>query len=239
MTGLPLGGGRLEGAAESVHLAPLVGLLEGLAVAAVLYAAGEAAGGLAAAALALVAHLAVTGGLHLDGFSDYSEAVLSRARGGEAERILSDPRRGSFAVAATSTLLAARLGLLAEALSAPLAVATAYTASAYAMVLYLALSPPGGSGLGPLFKSRLTPWRLASSTMLAAAAASALAALDSLALTGSPAAHAAAALAAAGVAPLVALDSARRLGRASGDAAGFTFESALTASLAAAALAGG
>ena len=148
LTALPLGGGSLEGAARSIHLAPLAGLLVGSLVAAAYTAGLEVLPPPGAAALALAAHLAVTGGLHLDGFADYSEVVLARARGGDAERILRDPRRGGMALAAVSTLAAARLGLLASQ-PHPALVAASYVAAAWSLHLYLALHPPArGPGGG-------------------------------------------------------------------------------------------
>lgn len=43
-------------------------------------------------------HIAITGGIHIDGFSDYMDLIGSRKRGKEAGEVLKDPRKGSFGV---------------------------------------------------------------------------------------------------------------------------------------------
>ncbi len=43
-------------------------------------------------------HIAITGGIHIDGFSDYMDLIGSRKRGEEASKVLKDPRKGSFGV---------------------------------------------------------------------------------------------------------------------------------------------
>ncbi len=222
LTSLPLGGGSLEGAARSIHLAPLAGLVVGIAVTAPYLLLLQTALPSVAAATAIASHLIATGGLHLDGFADYSEALLARARGEAAERILRDPRRGGMALAAVSTLVAARLGLLISE-PHPALVASSYVAAGWSLHLYLALHPePSEAGrrrLGEFFRAHAGGLRkMLVSTILALALATGLSLLS-----GNPMVLTAM-IAAPVTAFLVSRDSASRLGRASGDAAGLVYE---------------
>ena len=225
MTRLPVGPGSLEGAARSLHLAPLVGLLEGLVVAGVLYALAGV-DRLLAASTALAAHLALTGGLHMDGFSDYAEALAAEARGEVAERILGDARRGSYAIAWTVVLLLARFSLLACFTREPVAVVASYVAAAESLYAYIALGRGRPRGLGGLFMVHAKNRRRAVANIAVLLASIVLPALLGLgALVLAPL------LVAAIVSWLTAWDSYRRLGRPSGDAAGFTYEATLTLAL--------
>ena len=232
LTSLPLGGGNLEGAARSIHLAPLAGLVVGIAVAAPYWLLLQTAPPSVAAAVAIASHLIATGGLHLDGFADYSEALLARARGEAAERIIRDPRRGGMALAAVSTLVAARLGLLISG-PHPALVASSYVAAGWSLHLYLALHPEPREavrqGLGEFFRAHAGgPSKMLVSTILTLALAIVLAVIS-----GNP--WVLTAMIAAPVAAfLVTRDSASRLGRASGDAAGLVYEVTQITTLAAA-----
>ncbi|MDM7275455.1 MAG: adenosylcobinamide-GDP ribazoletransferase [Thermoprotei archaeon] len=115
LTTLPLGASKLEDAASAFHLVPLIGLIEGLllsltlAISLVLDVKPIVSG-----AIYTLAHVIVTGGLHLDGFSDYSDVLGARARGDRAISILKDPRRGSFAVIALTLNLILTTALAAQ-----------------------------------------------------------------------------------------------------------------------------
>lgn len=112
LTSIPTGGGSLEEAAKSFYAVPLAGALEGLALSAYLYLLKTA--GLAAEVAALtyvVAHVALTGGIHIDGFADYSDVLGSRLRGEMALSVLKDPRRGAYGVLSTAILITASYAL--------------------------------------------------------------------------------------------------------------------------------
>jgi len=137
LTSIPLGGGKLEDAARSFYAIPLVGVLEGLAVSTCLYLLGVL--GLAAEVAALtyvVAHVVLTGGIHLDGFADYSDVLGSRLRGERALAVLKDPRRGAYGVLLTALLvtasyaLAERVYLTLPGLELVALITASYTSSA-------------------------------------------------------------------------------------------------------------
>jgi len=112
LTSIPVGGCSLEEAAKSFYAVPLVGALEGLALSACLYILRAL--GLAAEVAALtyvVAHVALTGGMHIDGFADYSDVLGSRLRGEAALSVLKDPRRGAYGVLSTAILVVASYAL--------------------------------------------------------------------------------------------------------------------------------
>ncbi len=91
-----------------------------------------------AAALLTVLPLAVTGGIHMDGFCDVADARSSHAPREKKLEIMKDPRAGAFAVIACGAYLLLAFGLWHEA---PLASAE---------TLVLALCPVLSRGLSAL-----------------------------------------------------------------------------------------
>ena len=239
LTSLPLGPSSLEDAARAFHLVPLVGLLEGVLVASVLELSARLnLNPLLSGALFALAHVAVTGGLHLDGFSDYSDVVGARARGDRAASILKDPRRGSFAVTAVAlnllltTAMAAQLRELSEARGAgggvalPL-VTLCYVLSAeslYLTLLYSETEPY--DGMAKPFSIEAKRRGLKSNAAALAGTVLPLQAWLSLrvGLLGALIAVASALCLMLASAMLVARDSASRLGYSNGDVAGFSYE---------------
>lgn len=69
------------------------------------------------AATYLITYLLFTGGIHVDGFADYFDAVGAGARGEVALRIVKDPRKGAFAVMAIAANFVLTYALAAHALT--------------------------------------------------------------------------------------------------------------------------
>ncbi|GAB6148606.1 adenosylcobinamide-GDP ribazoletransferase [Stetteria hydrogenophila] len=242
-TGIPLGGGSVEAAAAAFPLAPLLGALEGLLASLALAALGAAGvPGSLAGAVYLVLHVAITGALHLDGFSDYADVVGSRLAGEGALRVLKDPSRGSYALAWTTVALvasAAAAGSLAPLGAGLLPLLTAvYAFSAEAMYLVIAAGRREPyEGLAGAFKDSMD----GEGHAVNAASYAGVACLSAAAaLQRSPLEAALVAVAAALAVPfslLVARDAESRLGFVNGDVAGFAYEALRTFLLTMAALA--
>lgn len=141
---------RLSGQASAEELGastasfPLVGAGIGLVTAAV-FSLGLTLGlpDLAAAVVALLAQVALTGALHEDGLGDVADAF---GGGWDAEaklRILKDSRQGTYGVLAIAGALLARASALSvlPAEVALLALPTVHATSRAAMVLLLATAP--------------------------------------------------------------------------------------------------
>lgn len=94
---------------------PVVGIVVGCIVAAWCLIADAVAFGpaLKAAGIALLP-LAVTGGFHLDGFSDVVDAQSSHASPAKKREIMKDPHIGSFAAIAIAAYLIAYFGIATE-----------------------------------------------------------------------------------------------------------------------------
>ena len=223
LTRVPLPCHSIEDAARGYPLVPLVGFFESLVVVLAMSLTGSP---ILAAGLGLVAHLWVTGGLHLDGFADYSDAIGAGATGQRAVEIMKDPRRGGFAISYTAVIVAARLAGLAALHGDWATIMASYVVAAESMYLVSALLPkPGHAGLGQLFYTLGVTRR---GKVLNALLSSSL--LLFLAYLSPP--RVAAAITAGTVAALlVARDAETRLGYASGDVLGFVYEVAGTASL--------
>ncbi len=123
LTTIPARGSR-EGAAGWFFAAPLVGLLEGLIVS--LVGLALRAWPLISSACMVLAHVALTGGMHLDGTADYADVIGSHRRGQDALKVLKDPRRGSYGIVAVVVVLLTRYSSLYYLTSHPLAVVASY-----------------------------------------------------------------------------------------------------------------
>ena len=228
-TSIPVGKGvGIEDAARGFYLIPLIGLIEGAIVGGALYFAKVVElPALIASCVAMALHAVVTGGLHLDGFIDYSEAVASHRRGAEALRVMKDPRKGAFALIAM-TLFAltwfSALCILYRALQ-PLellgTIVIAYVASSECMYVAAYFSAPEPyQGLGKLFVELSKSKRKAvASIAIASAVCTVIASALRIQLTGIVIAVA------SGLATaFTVVDSRRRLGYANGDVLGFCYE---------------
>ncbi len=99
LTVIPGGVHSVDLAAKGFSLAPLIGIVIAIPtfLALELY---TFIGKLLAASIAVAIQLLLTGFLHIDGFADTVDGLASRRCGEEMLKIVKDPRRGSFAIAA-------------------------------------------------------------------------------------------------------------------------------------------
>jgi adenosylcobinamide-GDP ribazoletransferase len=98
-----------------IALLPLIGLILGalwLAAALLLRLAGPA--GLFGAAVMTLLPWALSGFMHLDGYMDCCDAILSRRDLPERQRILKDPHAGTFAVVCLTALALLEFSLFAS-----------------------------------------------------------------------------------------------------------------------------
>lgn len=198
---------------------PLIGLLIG-GIWALAAGALDLAGcpSLLRAVLLTALPFLLTGFIHLDGFMDCCDAILSRRELAERRRILKDSRTGSFAVICIVLLMAAEIALFDSAdltggrrLCLLLLPAVSRLCSALGIFL---LEPMPGSSYAGEFRTCLRPWYapMTGAVLAAAAAATVL-------LAGVPA-GACGALTAAG-ALLSVRRGYRQLGGMSGDISGY------------------
>nr|WP_239581680.1 adenosylcobinamide-GDP ribazoletransferase [Jeotgalibacillus terrae] len=99
-----------------IGLLPLIGGLIGCVAACVIFTAefAFAASPLITAFLIWLIFIILTGGLHLDGWTDVSDAYFSYQDQGRRHEILKDPRVGAFGVLSMIVLLAAKFVLLLD-----------------------------------------------------------------------------------------------------------------------------
>jgi adenosylcobinamide-GDP ribazoletransferase len=153
---LPVGGGAELGedqAARAVRWLPTVGLLLGLAGAAVMLGVGGSSGPrrLLGAALAVALLALLTGGLHLDGLADTADGLGSRRAPPDALAIMRRSDVGPMGVAALVLVLLIQVSALAAIPRVPLAAAALVLAevTGRAAVVVATGSPtarPGGFG---------------------------------------------------------------------------------------------
>ncbi len=95
---------------------PVVGLVQGVVMALWVWACGLlGVGKLLFSVLAALVPLAVTGGIHLDGFVDTVDALSSRRDRDEMLRIMKDPHVGAFGAMAVGAYLLTMFGACHEA----------------------------------------------------------------------------------------------------------------------------
>jgi adenosylcobinamide-GDP ribazoletransferase len=114
LTAIPLGRRELaiQGPSRSMIWFPLIGLIIGAMLAGLDYLLSLVLPGLPAAALLLVAWVAITGGLHLDGFIDCRDGLLVAKPAEQRLEIMKDSRAGAFGVVGAICLLLVKFSAL-------------------------------------------------------------------------------------------------------------------------------
>ena len=105
LTVLTVPGKDTERFSTSLYWFPLVGLLTGLMLAAVAYVGHLVAWNELASALVVLGGMALTRGMHADGFADMADGFWGGKTKEAALRIMKDPNVGSFGAIALSGLM--------------------------------------------------------------------------------------------------------------------------------------
>jgi len=115
LTSIPLGRREpnVQGPGRSMVWFPLVGLIIGVVLACLDYLLSLVFPDLPATALLLVAWVAITGGLHLDGFIDCCDGLLVAKPAEQRLEIMKDSRVGAFGVVGAICLLLVKFSALA------------------------------------------------------------------------------------------------------------------------------
>ena len=112
LTIIPVGSPHVERPGHAFAYFPLVGLVIGAALA--LVATSRLFPPDVTAFLALAVWVILTGGLHLDGFGDSCDGLLSTTTPERRLEIMKDPRAGSWAVVGLALLLLGKWVVLRE-----------------------------------------------------------------------------------------------------------------------------
>lgn len=161
--------------AGSMAFYPLVGAAVGAALAGIALAGGPGIGGLpwpVVGALVVGAELLVTAGLHVDGLSDFADALGASGRGPERRlEVMRDPAAGPMGVAALGVYLALKVAALPALLQAHGAAALVALAVVprlsfpWVARLFPYARPQGKGG----FSRELRTWDVGAATALGAA----------------------------------------------------------------------
>lgn len=163
---LPMDKKHLE---RAIQTFPLLGLLQGSIYAATLFAIVDWTpfSALAAAFAIWLASIFVTGGIHLDGWIDSSDAFFSYGDKDKRLEIMKDPRTGAFGVLSVVVLLSAKFFFIYEIITRLqsatylLAIAIPFLSKMLMGILLVSVKPARNEGLGALFKnasSKRTLW---------------------------------------------------------------------------------
>jgi len=126
---------------------PVVGAAIGLAVGGVWWSASRGWPPLAAAALAVVADVIVTGYLHLDGLADAADGLLPPLPRERRLEVMADPAVGAFGAITLVAVLLLRLGMLASMRATPLVIGALWCGSRTSMAVAarsMRYARPGG-----------------------------------------------------------------------------------------------
>lgn len=163
---LPMDRKHLESAIQTF---PLIGLLQGGIYASILYAIVEWTpfSALTAAFAIWLVSILLTGGIHLDGWIDSSDAYFSFGDQEKRLEIMKDPRTGAFGVLSVIVLLSAKfffiyeiVGMLHSA-TYLLAFAIPFLSRMVMGILLVMVTPAKNDGLGAMFhhaSSKNTLW---------------------------------------------------------------------------------
>ena len=148
---------------RSLYLVPLVGFVKGFVVAvpiAILknYLSLDVA---IVSSIAILLHFSIQGFLHVDGFIDFSEALIASRFGVDPYKVVKDKYRGSYAIATFSTyiiILYTSIYTLTKILnSIPLlqllVLSEVWSSIVFLVLPYIAPAPP--NGLGKKFKDSI------------------------------------------------------------------------------------
>ncbi|WP_079508840.1 adenosylcobinamide-GDP ribazoletransferase [Mesobacillus jeotgali] len=163
---LPMDKKHLE---RAIQTFPLLGIVQGAIYAGLLYSIMEWTpfSTLAAAFVLWLASILITGGIHLDGWIDSSDAFFSYRDQEKRLEIMKDPRTGAFGVLSVITLLGSKFFFLYEIVGMMdsatylLALAIPFLSRTVMGVLLVTVRPAKNEGLGALFKnasSKRTLW---------------------------------------------------------------------------------
>jgi adenosylcobinamide-GDP ribazoletransferase len=107
---------------------PVIGAAIGLAVGGVWWVAGRAWPPAAAAGIALVSDVVLTGYLHLDGLADAADGLLPPMERERRLEVMKDPAVGAFGAVTLVVVLVLRFGAFASTAAAPLVVGAGWWA---------------------------------------------------------------------------------------------------------------
>ncbi|MEV6346025.1 adenosylcobinamide-GDP ribazoletransferase [Actinoplanes sp. NPDC051851] len=227
LTVLPVRGGRVDRptAGVAMALAPLVGALLGLALAALdqsLRAAGSPA--LVAAGVTVAAGALLTRGLHLDGLADTVDALGSYRSGAAALEIMKKPDIGPFGVVALAATVLIQSAAVAAVAWPAVVIAWATGRLAITLACRRGVPPARPEGLGAMVAATVPlPAVLAGTAVLLGAATAAV--------PGRPWQGPLAVLLAVGAALALLAHCVRRFGGITGDVLGALVECATTVTL--------
>lgn len=156
---------------------PFVGGLIGLVMSGVaaLFTDGIGTGSLLAAVFVVVAGIALTGGLHLDGFADTGDAFFSYRDRVKRLEILDDPRIGAFGAMALVLLIIVKIALLEELIQRgdgllPYFIAVPLLARAGMNIYFSTTRLAKEKGIAHFFKGKLVAGKLMAWSLIAAIA---------------------------------------------------------------------
>lgn len=150
---------------KSLYLLALIGVIRGSIVVSLLYLISSLKifNSFIFGSLAIASHFIAQGFLHIDGFIDFSEALLASRSGINAYRVLKDTCRGSYAIAVFTTyvvLLYSVLSALIEVLSSRLVIHALFLVEVWifdVIALIVLFNKTSSDGVGAVFKNSLTP----------------------------------------------------------------------------------
>ncbi|MBD7909208.1 adenosylcobinamide-GDP ribazoletransferase [Sporosarcina gallistercoris] len=140
---------------------PFVGALVGLAMtASILLSEWLGFGSILASVLTLVVGIALTGGLHLDGVADTSDAYFSFRDQKRRHEILADPRIGAFGTLGLIVFILLKFALLQELIATGQAsvyvlVAVPFLARGAMVLYFVSTKPAKTSGMAVFFLEKL------------------------------------------------------------------------------------
>ncbi|MEK4385310.1 adenosylcobinamide-GDP ribazoletransferase [Solibacillus sp. FSL W7-1464] len=148
---------------------PIVGLLIGSIISSGVFILSRYSeiSDLLLAILIVIGLIVLTGGLHLDGWIDMSDAFFSYGEKEKRLEILDDPRTGAFGVISVFCLLVLKIGIIYEMLLqgqfeiVPFLIFIPFIARMGMLLYFITMQPAKEKGLAAYFKGIVIPNKLA------------------------------------------------------------------------------
>lgn len=122
-------GGACDPSPSALSWFPLVGALQGLVLGLVWWAANDLFTALVAAVFVVIADLAITGMLHLDGLADSADGLLAPLDRSRRLEVMATPTVGAFGIAVVVSVLLLRVAATAALEPSPFLLSSLWCAS--------------------------------------------------------------------------------------------------------------
>lgn len=168
LTIIPAGGHSIEGAARTVYLFPVVGMMIGVIAGVCAVVVGEMAGALVGGVVAVASLAVITGMHHNDGLADFADGLMVRGDAARRIGVMRDKVVGSAGVCAILLCMICAVAAISrtEGVQLMLMIIISETAAKYGMVVISYVGRPAAEGSGAILCNGVDIKRMMCATLV-------------------------------------------------------------------------